>query len=78
MSKSWGDVFNFYKHQGHDPSSAAAKADEWEKHRPWNRCPNTHCERAQECRSRGECCAVKIAAPSEAGDMRGKETGRDC
>jgi hypothetical protein len=24
---------------------------------PWNRCPSTHCERAQECRSPNECSA---------------------
>ena len=30
VAKTWGDVFNSYKRQGHDPSSAALKADEWE------------------------------------------------
>jgi hypothetical protein len=28
------------------------------KSEPWKRCPSTHCERAQECRSPSECAAV--------------------
>lgn len=59
MGKTWGDVFNFHKRQGHDPSSAAVKADEWQKRQPWARCPSTHCERSQECRSPNECSASK-------------------
>jgi hypothetical protein len=36
------------------------------KHLPdrWSRCPSTHCERAQECRSPSECSAAPPAAPS--------------
>lgn len=29
--KNWGDVFEYYRFNGHDPSSAAEKADAWEK-----------------------------------------------
>lgn len=29
--KNWGDAFLYHRGQGHDPSSAAEKADAWEK-----------------------------------------------
>lgn len=65
--KTWGDVFNFYKRQGHDPSSAAVKADEWENRQPWANCPSTHCERSQECRSPSECSGLRTLQASRMG-----------
>jgi hypothetical protein len=57
---TWGTVFNRYVSRGHDHSSAAFQADQWEKRqhqRRWSECPSTHCERRQECASPHECCA---------------------
>lgn len=67
---TWGAVFNRYIAKGHDHSSAAYMADQWEKRqRPnrWKDCPSTHCERSGECRSPHECCAQRApAATAEA------------
>lgn len=60
--KTWGTVFNRYLARGHDHASAAHEADQWEKRTDatrWHRCPSTHCERTQECRSPHECSAAR-------------------
>ncbi len=36
-------------------------AQAWAVLKPWQSCPSTHCERAQECRSVNECSAEKSA-----------------
>lgn len=57
---TWGAVFNHYRQKGHDSSSAAFQADQWEKRKypnRWSECPSTHCERRQECSSKFECAA---------------------
>ena len=57
---TWGKIFNRYVSRGHDHSSAAFHADQWEKRKyqqRWSECPSTHCERRQECASPHECCA---------------------
>lgn len=57
----WGAIYNRYLKRGHDHGSAAFAADQWEKRKDakrWSRCPSTHCERAQECRSPHECSAT--------------------
>ena len=60
MKNSWGAIFNRLKANGHDPSSAAYMADQWEKRQHsgrWKHCPSTHCERREECASPHDCCA---------------------
>lgn len=57
---TWGAVYSRRLKQGHDHGSAAYVADQWEKRQDpmrWSRCPSTHCERSQECRSPNECSA---------------------
>lgn len=56
----WGVIFNRLRQKGHDASSAAYEADQWEKRKHldrWKHCPSTHCERRQECSSHHECSA---------------------
>lgn len=61
---SWSEAFNRHKRRGRDPSDAAYRADTAEQR--WQRCPSTHCERSQECRSPSDCSGTGRSAKEKA------------